>query len=255
MIDFGQAREAFCRYIEQYDTEHDKIGLKVRHTFGVVACADAICKRMTREGYSEEDHDLALVIALLHDIGRFEQLKRYDSFSPEVMDHAAFGVQYLFEDGAIRDFVSDPQYDELIRSAIAHHSDYALPEGLEERTAFHARLIRDADKLDNCRVKLEESIEVLLDVSPQEAGASEVTPAVWEQFCQGKCITSSLRNTPADLWLSYVAYFFDINFPETWQLIAEADYVHQIIWRLPYQNEATRRKMEQAEKMIKALME
>lgn len=29
---------------------------------------------------SEEDCKLAQVIGLLHDIGRFEQLKRYDSF-------------------------------------------------------------------------------------------------------------------------------------------------------------------------------
>lgn len=36
-----------------------------------------ICHRMH---LTEEDTELARIIALLHDIGRFEQLKRFDSF-------------------------------------------------------------------------------------------------------------------------------------------------------------------------------
>ena len=64
----------------------------------------------------------------------------------------------------IRRFVKDQSFDQLICVAIAKHSDFKL-EGIEdERTLLHARLIRDADKLDNCRVKLEESMETLLDV-------------------------------------------------------------------------------------------
>ena len=46
---------------------------------------------------NEEDQQLAELIALLHDIGRFQQLRLYNSFSPDTMDHAAFGVQLLFE--------------------------------------------------------------------------------------------------------------------------------------------------------------
>ena len=46
---------------------------------------------------------------------------------------------------------------------------------------MHAELIRDADKLDNCRVKLEERVEVLLGgASAKEAGAQEISQRVWE---------------------------------------------------------------------------
>ena len=38
---------------------------------------------------------------------------------------------------------------------------------------LHAKLIRDADKLDNCRVKLDETIETLLDVSAEEVGTGK----------------------------------------------------------------------------------
>ena len=36
----------------------------------------------------EEDRELALLIALLHDIGRFEQLKVYNSYDDNRFDHA-----------------------------------------------------------------------------------------------------------------------------------------------------------------------
>ena len=41
---------------------------------------EEICRRMA---LSPEDTELAKIIALLHDIGRFEQLKRFDSFEPD----------------------------------------------------------------------------------------------------------------------------------------------------------------------------
>ena len=125
--------------------------LKIVHTYGVVAQSTEITKRM---GLPAEDVSLARIIALLHDIGRFEQLKRYDSFMPDTMDHASYGVQVLFREGMIRRFVSEDTWDDIIEAAIAKHSDFVL-EGIEdERTLLHARIIRDADKLDNCRVKL-----------------------------------------------------------------------------------------------------
>ena len=63
---------------------------------------------------SAEDTDLARLIALLHDIGRFEQLKRYDSFEPGTMDHAAYGVKVLFDEGMIRRFLPDDKWDSII---------------------------------------------------------------------------------------------------------------------------------------------
>ena len=58
--------------------------------------------------------------------------------------------------------MQDNTLDSIIRTAIAKHSDYKL-EGIEDsRELMHARIIRDADKLDNCRVKLEDPIETML---------------------------------------------------------------------------------------------
>ncbi len=112
MIDLMHARKVFDDYLKQFDRKDEKIKLKIVHTEGVIRCASEICRRMKLE---KEDVQLAELIALLHDIGRFEQLRLYDSFEPTVMDHAAFGVQLLFgEKKMIRDFVQEESVEVLL---------------------------------------------------------------------------------------------------------------------------------------------
>ena len=64
----------FLNYLKHYDQNDDKIHLKIVHTWGVVQAIDFIVSDMNLK---EEDKELARLIALLHDIGRFEQLKKY----------------------------------------------------------------------------------------------------------------------------------------------------------------------------------
>lgn len=241
-IDLFYARQQFESYLKQYDKADNKIRLKIIHTYGVVHCSWQICKRM---GLPQEDTDLAQLIGLLHDIGRFEQVRRYDSFEPDTMDHAAFGVQLLFEEGKIRDFIQEPKWDSIIRTAIARHSDFKLDGISDERELLHSRLIRDADKLDNCRVKLNDSIETLLGVSAGEVGRSSISTEVMAQFMSHQSIYSPTRKTKMDYWLSYLAYFFDINFRETLKIIEEHQYVKRLIARIPYSNPETAAQMKE----------
>jgi putative nucleotidyltransferase with HDIG domain len=246
-ICYQQAKEVFEAYLDRYDREDDKIKLKIVHTYGVVKCSEEAALRM---GLSPEDRELAKIIALLHDIGRFEQLKQFHSFQPDTMDHAAYGVELLFHKGMIRQFIEDPSWDCVIETAIALHSDYALRDIPHPQTRLHAMLIRDADKLDNCRVKLEEPIETLLGITPEELGRSSVSPHIAEAFFNHQCILSSQRVTPMDYWVSYIAYFYDINFQESLDIIRENNFISRIIHRIPYQNPETRAIMEQMEEHL-----
>ena len=241
-MDIEHAKKTFERYLDQYDREDDKIKLKIVHTYGVVRCMNQITKKM---GLSKEERKLAELIALLHDIGRFEQLKRFGSFEPGLMDHAAYGAEILFEEGMIREFIEDSRYDEIIRMAIEKHSAYKLIGISDPCALLHAKLIRDADKLDNCRVKLEDAVETMLDVSAEEVGKQQISPEVLAQVYQKTSIDNKTRNTKMDYWVSYVAYFFDINFPETLEIIQEHQYVDRIIRRIPYSNIDTAKKMRQ----------
>lgn len=246
-MDLQLAKEEFERYLDGYDREDDKVRLKIVHTYGVTECSRRIAQRM---GLSEEDVELAELIGLLHDIGRFEQLKRFDSFEPDTMDHAGFGVQILFDEGMIREFVKDDCWDGIVRTAIAKHSDFRLEGVKEERELMHARIIRDADKLDNCRVKLEDTMETMLGVSANEVGKDVISREVMEQFRRKESILASTRRTKMDYWLSYMAYFFDINYKVSMEIIRQNDYVGRLIRRIPYSNPETKVQMAEVEETL-----
>lgn len=251
-MELERAKRKFEEYLSGYDRENDKVRLKIIHTYGVAEYSRQIAGRL---GLPEEDQELAQLIGILHDIGRFEQLKRYDSFEPDTMDHAGFGVRILFEEGMIREFIEDGQWDTIIRAAIARHSDFRL-EGIQnERELLHARIIRDADKLDNCRVKLEDTMETILGVSAEEVGRTKISKAILEQFKRKESILSSMRKTKMDYWLSYLAYFYDINYKVTMELICEHNYVEKLIRRIPYSEPQTRIQMEEVERMLRQYCE
>ena len=236
-IDFKHARGVFEDYLNGYDREDEKIKLKIIHTYGVVKSAREIGHRMH---LNEEDQQLAELIALLHD-----------------MDHAAFGVQLLFEgeNPMINRFIEDRSYDELIRVAIARHSDFRLEGIQDERTLFHAKMIRDADKLDNCRVKLVDSVEAMIGVPQEHAGEGKISPKVWESCLRKEAVSSPDRITSVDYWVSYAAQYYDLNFKETWQIMKEKNYISRIIKRLEYKDKDTREKMEILEQQMNAYME
>ena len=230
-----------------------KIKLKIIHTYGVVKSAREIGHRMH---LNEEDQQLAELIALLHDIGRFQQLRLYNSFSPDTMDHAAFGVQLLFEgeNPMISRFIEDRSYDELIRVQLP---DTVISGWKEFRTknSFPRKMIRDADKLDNCRVKLVDSVEAMIGVPQEHAGEGKISPKVWESCLRKEAVSSPDRITSVDYWVSYAAQYYDLNFKETWRIMKEKDYISRIIKRLEYKEKDTREKMEILEQQMNAYME
>lgn len=248
-MDLQYAKQQFEQYLNNYDRTDDKVRLKIAHTYGVTECSRQIAERM---GLNREDTELAQLIGLLHDIGRFEQVKRFDSFEPSVMDHAAFGVEILFEEGMIRQFVSEDRWDHIIRIAIAKHSDFKLQGIRDTRELLHAKIIRDADKLDNCRVKIADAVETILEVSAEEVGKEDISAEVMEQFFRKESVYSPARKTKMDYWLSYLAYFFDINFRETLDIVREKQYVEKIIDRIPYSNPRTARQMETVREQLLA---
>ena len=86
--------------------------------------------------------DFAWLLGLLHDIGRFEQVKRYNTFNDsQSVDHAELGADILFKEGLIDRFptVSLPEgWPKTAETAIRQHNKLALPDGLDaERAGAH----------------------------------------------------------------------------------------------------------------------
>ena len=242
MIDFNKAKKEFDIYLKDYDNNNSKVDLKFRHTLGVINVIEYISEEL---GLSQTDIDLAKLIALLHDIGRFEQAIKYDSFEDyQTMDHAQLADKILFENGLIRKFIDTTKYDNTISKAILNHNRLNIEEGLEEKKLLHAQLIRDADKLDNFRVRANDNFEDIFDSSLEGLEQSEITDKIYEDFMNSRMIISTERNHPADFWISYLAYIFDINFVPSFRYIVENEYIDTIIDRIDYKIPETKDRME-----------
>lgn len=102
-IDRKRVMDAFAKYTNHYDVTDEKIKLKIDHTYRVAGLCDRIARSI---GLSESDIDLAWLTGMLHDVGRFEQLRQFGTFSDaESIDHAHFAVEILFDDNKIVDYV------------------------------------------------------------------------------------------------------------------------------------------------------
>lgn len=105
MIDIKKAKIAFKNFLEQYDDkEHVSFKLKVVHTYHVAENARKIAEELK---LNEKEIELAELIGLLHDIGRFEELKITNELNSVKFNHAMHGSKMLFEQGMIK----DRQYD------------------------------------------------------------------------------------------------------------------------------------------------
>lgn len=254
MIDLQKARIAFKEYIEKFDNQDASgFALKVVHTYHVVDNAIMISKKL---GLSDEDVDLAALIGLLHDIGRFDELKNLKKFDNVGNDHALFASKLLFEENLITNFIDTDKYNEIIRKAIENHNKKQIEEGLTDKELLHAKIIRDADKLDNFRVKQEEKIE---DNFPgvvngkEDLENSPISDAVYNSVMKEECVDVKDREYPLDYWICILAFTFDLYFKETLLVVKENNYINILIDRLKYS--ISKEKMNDIRKVLNEYIE
>lgn len=270
-IERKRIKNAFAAYVKQYDAEDEKIMLKICHTYRVAEISERIAAGL---GLSEYDTDLAWVIGMLHDIGRFEQLRQYGTFvDAESIDHAHFGVELLFRDGLIRDYIDLPEEINIanlsgqradgdgidlgdlyvVKCAIWNHSAYRIEEGLDERTLLFCKIIRDADKVDIFKVAYDTPIEVLYPFSKQEIRQSVISPAVMQAYREGHAVLRSLKKTPVDFMTGHIALAFELEFPASRQVVREQGYLQKLL-SFQSDNPETRAQFEEMRNQMESYL-
>ena len=223
--------DAFEEYVSDYDLEDPKIRLKRDHSLRV---AD-LCRRIAAcaEG---ADPDFAWVIGLLHDIGRFEQVRRYHTFvDADSVDHARLGADLLLQEGLLDELeaaagrqMSQPQR-RLLETAIRWHSCYRLPEGLNGQETLYCQILRDADKIDIFRVLCDTPPEEIYDVSAEDLRSAEVTEAVRQCFLNGTAVLREKRRTPIDKIVGHICLTFELVYPISRQIARDQGYVDRLL--------------------------
>ena len=251
MIDINKLEKEFKNFINSYNSEEAGFKLKVVHTYKVAANSKMIAEGLKLD---KEDIDLAYLIGILHDIGRFEEINYFKQFDSVSFDHALYGVKILFEDNLIRQFIENNKYDNIIKVAIENHSRFKIEDGLDAKELLHAKIIRDADKLDNFRIKKEESLENIFPgiiKDENDIKNSTISDAVYKDIMNNKCVNIKDRKTPLDYWLCVLAFMFDLNFKSSYEFIIKNNYIDIIIDRFKYNNQNTKERLENIRKSVK----
>ncbi len=226
MIDIKKASEVFSKYVKSYDINNPKILLKVKHTYRTVEVAKKIAEDLR---LSSEETLLAELISLLHDIGRFEQLKMYDTFSDkDSVDHAELGLKILFENAMIREFVKDAKYDDIIYKAIKNHNKFKIEKELNKEELLQACIVRDADKTDIFAVfvdDIEKKTNVLYNY--KEIAKQTVSPKVMEKFENYEQANRNEFSKGIDSYINIIAFIFDYNFTTGLKIIKENGYIER----------------------------
>ena len=187
-------------------------------------------------GLSREIRNLSVAAALVHDLGRFPQFRRYNTFSdPLSRNHAALSVGEIRR---LRLLEGLPRRTrQLLYRAVALHNRAALPEGLARELDRQARLLRDADKLDIFRVMTD------LYTGPQNGHASFIThnysddglirpELIAEVTGWGRIAFSRVRSLN-DLKLFQLSMIFDLNFPAAHAHVLAQGVVPAILRSMP----------------------
>lgn len=227
IINRNKAKKEFEEYVEKYNSSNDKIKLKIFHTYKVTEICEKIAISLK---LSSSDIDIAWLLGLLHDIGRFEQVKRYGTFNDSIsIDHAKLGVNILFDEGKIRDFIEDDSEDELIKTAIAVHNQFEISEDLSERTTMFCNILRDADKVDIFRATNEIPMEKIYNITKEELMNSGITKAVLDNVCEKRTLLRSLKRTGADIIAGQISLVFGLVYDESLKITKEQGNLEELM--------------------------
>lgn len=190
----------FKKYIKKYNMKDKRIFHKFYHSFDTMKICVYLAKKLK---LNKDDIKLAKELGLLHDIGRFEQIKIYKSLNDKkTKNHGLIGVDILFDENYLEEFNVDPKHYDIIKVAIINHAQDSINNGLSAKELLFCKLIRDADKIAIFKV-----IDKFLDDSN-----GEVTEELKNEFYRHLKVNFDFVKTNADDVVKTLSYAFDINY-------------------------------------------
>ncbi len=240
-----QAIGVFKEYTDHYDSKDTKVLLKIEHSYRVCDIALQIASSVFSD---DKDIELAWFMGLLHDIGRFEQLRRYGTFlDAHSIDHAELGADILFKDGVIDSFPVEgltdslPDWRQIAETAVRMHNKYALSEDMDPEMKNYCDILRDADKCDIFRVimteppYLERNQRILSGSA--DGSVSAASEEVMRFVKEHRCVAKELVKTDFEGLICQSCMAFELACPISRDIVYEQGYLHKLL-TLPVEDDA-----------------
>lgn len=251
-MDLSIAENEFLNYVKNYDSTNFQIKRKISHSLRVME----LCKQIAESlNFSEDKIQIATLIGLLHDIARFEQFTKYQTFNDaKSFDHGDYGVEILKKDNYIRKFIEDDTYDDIIFTAIQNHNKFQVAENLSEQELIFSKIIRDADKLDilyqEVSIPWYNSEEDLKQIKDIKITGKHLTPFIEKRSVNRTLDLSENENKYIKHLLVCLGFVFDINFKESFKILNEKNYINIILDMFDFNDEESKKNVEKIRKIL-----
>ena len=214
--------DIFDEFVMKYDMNIDMIAYKYNHSYRTVHQAEEIARSIN---LSEEDKELASLIALLHDIARFKQWTEYKTFDDhKSFDHGDEAIKILFDEKEIEKYNVDKKDYDIIKKANKYHNKLEYnEEELNEKEKLHAKIIRDADKID---IIYSFSTQRLLEI---KSDGSPISDKVSEKIKNHKLVNKEDIVTKNDRVIMELALVYDLNFKYSLEKVYKENYLGKMI--------------------------
>lgn len=208
--------EQFDKFIKEFNLKDKNIKKKYDHSLRVQKICELIAKN---EKYDIEKYELASLVGLLHDYGRFYQWKKYQTYNDrDSLDHGDYAVKELFDNNQITKFYQKEKNYKIIYEAIKYHNKYKIPENVKSKEICN--LIRDADKLD-----------ILYMYTINELVLNEegiVTDKVKEIFYNHELLNNKYIKAKIDISIRTLCLVYDLNFKYSYVYLKEKQIMNKI---------------------------
>ncbi|MGQ7870749.1 HD domain-containing protein [Sunxiuqinia sp. sy24] len=223
---FEKYTAGFLRHEDQEVA--DLLTLKREHSLRVAKLSGLVATNLMLE---EEDILLAEVIGLLHDLGRFEQFEKHQSFNDQQAgDHAELGVALLKEQAFFTAFSEERQ--NLIAQAILNHNKESISLKEDKLVVTYSQILRDADKLDiweTCVNNLKRDGNFKYpSISLNLPATGLVNDKIIRSIQNQKQAKRKDMQSVNDFKLMLMSMIFDLNFRVSFQLLSEKQSIKQL---------------------------
>ena len=235
--EFSLLRQHFNNYVDSFrdvDTKlHPMMELKLQHSLRVADEARGIA---TDLDWAESEVILAEAIGLFHDVGRFLQYQKYQTYyDPKSVNHGCLGFQILTDSDWLNPVTADEKT--IVLESVRLHNVHSLPADLSAELKKFVDLVRDADKLD---------IYHVVNSAFDKQDLKENPGIMWNMprdFSPDSIILKDLRarrqasyldvKSQADCCLLQLCWIYDLNYQPALRRIHERNIVDRLAGRLP----------------------
>jgi putative nucleotidyltransferase with HDIG domain len=216
-------------------TESQKLNFAIKreHSLRVADIALLLADKLE---WTDEEKQIAFLVGLLHDIGKFSQIVELETLSDDKsIDHAENAVKILKE----RDLFELLNFEnkELVFAAILNHNKFKISDGLTGQELLHAKLVRDADKMDIFRVLTEYYLKrngkFNHSLTWELPKGTVVSPSVAKEVLAGKMVAKKNVASEIDVKIMQLSWVYDLNFRTTFEYLVKNRYLESVYNSLP----------------------